>query len=91
MSEDSFEKEVARAISPALFEYRLHQLEVGHRKIEARMETLATKADVREIKERIDQAAEHRFEWWKLVVAGFLSAVLVFGFTLAANALSAHH
>jgi hypothetical protein len=91
VSEDSFEKEVARAISPALFEYRLKQLEDGHQKIERRMETLATKQDVKDIKDQIATAAEHRFEWWKIVAAGFLSAFLVFGLTLAANAISSHH
>jgi hypothetical protein len=83
-----FEKEVVRAIEPALFGYRLLQLEESHREIKARMETLATKQDVKDIKERIDLSTEHRFEWWKLVVGAFLAAVLFFGFQLAANAIN---
>jgi hypothetical protein len=83
-----FEKEVARAVAPGVIEWRVLEVEKKLQKVEDRMETLATKQDVRDIKNEIRGQAEHRFEWWKLVVGAFLAAVLFFGFQLAANAIN---
>jgi hypothetical protein len=78
-----------------LVEYRLNELEKGHADIRGRMETLATKADVREIKQKIDAASatqdDRRFEWWKVIVAGAFSAALVFIAQITANALVPGH
>jgi hypothetical protein len=92
---NEYEREFARTAAPSLSEYRLSQLEQRVERNEQRMETLATKADVREIKEKIDIASatqdDRRFEWWKVIVAGAFSAALVFIAQLAANALVQPH
>lgn len=71
-----------------LFEWRLRQVELEQERMSDKMETLATREDVRTLSAKIDKAAEKRdersYNFWVTTLAGPIICGIVVGVVLFA-------
>lgn len=88
--DDDFERRAAWFVAPAVIEERVKGLDARVEKMEHRVEQLATKDDVADLKKTIEKKNDRSFDWLKTVVGGAAAGIIVGLVMVVVSAASGH-